>query len=212
MSKKNIFSKLSHYISNPLKVKFLLFLMDHGYLYEKGWLNSIVSKEIIDKNLQPLPWLSYPAIDFLNEVLPANAKIFEFGAGNSTLYFANKYASVTSVENDPAWYNSLKHKLKPQINYHLILATEREDYIKSLANSTGKYDLILVDGRWRKPCLIEAARFIENGYIVLDDADREYYKPAIEVLKNDGFYAISFNGMSAGSFDNHSTMIFWRKK
>ena len=50
-----------------------------------------------------LPWFSYSAIDFLKIFLRKTHRVFEFGSGGSTLFFADRCASVESVEEDPSW-------------------------------------------------------------------------------------------------------------
>ena len=36
-----------------------------GYLQESGWLNSMEKGEAVDKEGRPIPWITYPALDFL---------------------------------------------------------------------------------------------------------------------------------------------------
>ena len=60
--------------------------------------------------LHVLPWLTDGAqyfldshIFYIKSVLRKNPVVFEFGAGNSTLYFLSRGCLVTSVEQDPFW-------------------------------------------------------------------------------------------------------------
>ena len=55
--------------------------------------------------LHVLPWLTDGAVDFLDSYIfyikanqKRNPSIFEFGAGNSTLYFLSRGCYVASVE------------------------------------------------------------------------------------------------------------------
>lgn len=41
-----------------------------------------------------LPWLSFPALDFLEKSIKPNFKIFEFGGGGSSLFFCKRAAEV----------------------------------------------------------------------------------------------------------------------
>src|SRR3990167_4328675 len=46
------------------------------------------------------------------------------------------------------------------------------------------FDLILVDGRNRKGCILHAIRTLKRGgVLMLDNAERPYYKKAIELLE-----------------------------
>ena len=42
----------------------------------------------IDKNSNPLPWVTYGFIDFISERLNKSIDVFEYGSGNSTLWYA----------------------------------------------------------------------------------------------------------------------------
>ena len=61
----------------------------------------------IDKQGKAIPWYTYPAIEYLNSLEFKNRKVFEFGSGNSTLFWLAKNAQVTSVENNKIWVEKL---------------------------------------------------------------------------------------------------------
>jgi hypothetical protein len=49
---------------------------------------------------EPIPWFSHPLIDFLKDRLSKDMTVFEYGCGNSTLWWADRVRSVTGVKND----------------------------------------------------------------------------------------------------------------
>lgn len=51
-----------------------------------------------------IPWLVFSCIDFLDNWLKPDMKVFEYGSGGSTLYFAQKADKLFSIEHDPEWY------------------------------------------------------------------------------------------------------------
>jgi predicted O-methyltransferase YrrM len=51
-----------------------------------------------------MPWLTFSAIDFLDKILTSDSKVFEYGAGGSTLFFAKIVDRVVSVEHDVEWF------------------------------------------------------------------------------------------------------------
>lgn len=65
--------------------------------------NRSVSRRI-DPLLDRTPWMVYPAIDFLETLIDKKSKVFEFGAGGSTLFFSNKVEELVSVEHDANWF------------------------------------------------------------------------------------------------------------
>jgi len=50
-----------------------------------------------------LPWFSFGAIEFLQRQVRREHRVFEFGCGGSSFFFARRATSVLSVENDASW-------------------------------------------------------------------------------------------------------------
>jgi hypothetical protein len=69
-------------------------------LREWGWFQSFQSGQSVDASGRPIPWISYAAIDFLERRIPGDAEVFEYGAGNGTLWWAERVARVDAVEHD----------------------------------------------------------------------------------------------------------------
>ncbi len=59
-----------------------------------------------------LPWLTYDAINFLEKICNSDKRVFEWGSGGSTLFFAARCKDVTSIEHDTFWIQSLRDKLE----------------------------------------------------------------------------------------------------
>ena len=61
----------------------------------------------LERQASPLaderPWITFPAIEFLQRILTPEMRVFEFGAGGSTVFFAKRVKEIISVEHDPAW-------------------------------------------------------------------------------------------------------------
>lgn len=57
-------------------------------------------------------WLTFEAIDFLDDYLKPDQKVFEYGGGGSTLFFCKRAGFVVTVENHEAWYKILSDKIK----------------------------------------------------------------------------------------------------
>jgi len=73
-------------------------------LRDQGWFKSYRAAPI-NKHGQPIPWLPYCFIDFLSPRLDEQWKIFEYGSGNSTHYFAHRVNHIVAVESDKNWYD-----------------------------------------------------------------------------------------------------------
>ena len=57
-------------LGEPKNLSALLSQRDFGYLLEAGWFESFKSLKSIDKKGKPIPWFSYPFIDFLHLIYP----------------------------------------------------------------------------------------------------------------------------------------------
>jgi SAM-dependent methyltransferase len=73
-----------------------------AYLKPLGWDRSVVSRQAENRD-GPVPWITYPALRMLERVVQPHFKVFEYGAGNSSLWWAARVAEVVAVEHDPIW-------------------------------------------------------------------------------------------------------------
>lgn len=207
----NTLTTLSKLIFHPRLLKTLLSMHSNGYLKNVGWINSYNKKMPVDDKDNPLPWVTYPFIDFIASRLNRSMEIFEYGSGNSTLWYAKKVRYVTSVEHEQNWYDKVKSNLpdNASIYYsHLVYGKEYCHFAKSLNK---KFDLIIVDGRDRVNCIKNSIECLtSNGVIILDDSERSSYIDAIQYLINNGFKKIDFWGISPGLFYKKNTTIFYK--
>ncbi len=95
---KKRYSRLS--LFKPSKLRALLSFGVKGYLADTGWFKALETGTPVDARGTPIPWVTYPFIDFIKGRLTKDHTIFEFGSGNSTLFYANYVKKVVSVEHD----------------------------------------------------------------------------------------------------------------
>lgn len=69
-----------------------------NYLEPNGWRNRLP----LDRR-GPIPWFTYPAIEFLRDILSSEMRVFEYGSGFSTRFFNAHASEVVSVEHDEEW-------------------------------------------------------------------------------------------------------------
>lgn len=193
-------------------LKLFIFINRSGYLNEIGWINSFKMRLPVDKNNQPLAWLTYSFMDFLENRLNKSIKLFEFGSGNSTLYFSKYVHSVTSVENNKEWYEKFKEKPNNVTIYYKEIEYTNE-YSRFTKTLDIKFDMIIIDGRNRVNCIKNSLDSLtETGVLILDDSERVDYKTAIDFLKNNGFRKIDFWGLAPGVFYKKCTTLFYKNK
>ena len=175
-----------------------------------GWINSVIKGRPLDVNDNPIPWFTYPAIDFLESVLDSKWNVFEWGSGNSTKWWSRKCASVTAVESNPSWHAEVSRNL-PQ-NATVILAENKESYTQAICNQPNQsFDIVVVDGDHRNECVKSCLKVLpQSGMVVFDNSDRHTYNVGIRQLKDAGFYRIDFWGLIPSYAYRNCTSIFFR--
>lgn len=124
-------------------------------------------------------------------------RVLEWGCGGSTVHFPGVMARHglpyrwLSVEHDKEWYLSMSGKLKECRHVELFLfetfggnprdpACRMDEYVSFPSTLGMTFDMILVDGRKRRRCLLEAKRLLApRGVVFLHDAHRKRYHCAL---------------------------------
>lgn len=201
-------------------------------LKENGWFLSVKTKESVDKDGLPIPWVTYPFIDFIDARINKDMTVFEFGAGNSSIYFANKTKSVTSIEHSPEWFEIIKSNdiyNKENLDIHLVEIPERmnkqgyhkmafiddvNDYVFSLKNTGKKFDVVIVDGLFRNSCIKHCLDSLTPGGVVFLDNTSKHYRDQLKIgtdfMKENGFRRLDFSGMGPIYSRKSCTTIFYR--
>jgi len=163
MIKKIVKAIIPKAILSTLK-NYKILSVDYGqYQTMKHW-------DCIDKYKDPIPWYSYPAIEFLKQLDFSQKRIFEYGSGNSTLFWAKRSKEVYVVEDDKAWYDKIKAKVPENVTYQY--ADNIEAYTTAIQQYPGKFDIIIIDGNHRYECAKAALEKLEkHGFFILDNSD-----------------------------------------
>jgi len=184
-------------------------LRRHSYLADTGWFKSFRSGKSVDGSGNPIPWFVYSAVDFLDDRLPEDVKIFEYGSGSGTLWWADRVSVVHSVEHNPKWSKKIKTEIPGHV--HLMHRKPGEGYESSVLVSGVTYDVIILDGRNRDKCLGHSLQALsERGVIIFDDSNWEKYQKTISYIRSIGFRQLPFSGMGPIEFRECETSIFYR--
>lgn len=202
-----------------------LFISKDSYLVDQGWFVSIQERKSVGDKRQPLPWLTYPLINFIEPRLNKQLSMFEYGCGNSTLWFATRVQHIRSVDHDEAWYAEVRarmpenaeltlEKINTKQNYSTITfltCADENVYSSSISRTGVLYDIVLVDGVYRCNSVVHSVNSLkEGGVIILDNVDYVESIPATEYLENKGFRRIDFWGMCPIVHHDSCTAIFYR--
>jgi len=213
---RNFRYRLSRTAKESVSFDFSLFL--------KVWINDQLLKRSPLK--AGLPWMTYNAILYLNDIITSDFNIMETGCGGSTIFFLNKACrNLISIEHDDKWMEILINdkrirkfshrweKFCENLNSSDAKETNRSPYLDRIKKQPkDKYDLVSIDGRLRSDSLIIASTKVKNnGYILLDNSERPQYQAGINHLDNLGWKRIDFTGLCY-NFDWESSTSIWQKK
>ncbi|GEM_PF-446687 len=179
------------------------------------WWRSFEAEEELTKH--SLPWITFPAVSFLRRSLRPYWRVFEFGSGASTVFFALRCREVYAVEHDIVWAEKVQRSLDSlsivncrlrhieaemkQVSLDLAdrlryrSKCERwagcsfESYVRSIDDHADRsLDLVVVDGRAREACLRHAiSKVSPGGMLVLDNSERARYQAAMSEVPNNWF-------------------------
>jgi hypothetical protein len=188
-----------------------LFILRNAYLKETGWFNSVKQSKPVTKDGQPLPWMNYAVISFLNERIQNHMVAFEFGSGYSTLYFAKRVKEITSIEYNKEWYEMVRKSLPNNAKLLLVEEDRDGDYCRSINTLSKPADLIIIDGRDRINCLKQSFKNLsEAGVVVFDDSHREKYSEAFSTAGELGFKCLNLSGIKPTGYEIEQSTIFYR--
>jgi predicted O-methyltransferase YrrM len=146
-----------------------------------------------------VPWITIGAIRFLDGWLHSSMKVFEYGSGGSTLFFAKRADFVESVEHDADWARKVQRVLTeegasakvnliepaPVDDWSLRDPSVPSDYVSAssefeeqsfeqYASAIDKhpdatFDVVLIDGRARPSCFVHALPKVCPGGLIMFD-------------------------------------------
>lgn len=152
------------------------------------------------------PWMSRDSISFIYSKISnmENKKLLEFGSGSSTAWFLKVLnCNVTSIEHDKYWLDNVKNKIPDNLQFNWTPVFKPpvpsgnckgssdelfyDDYVHSIDNME-KFDIIIVDGRARSHCILNSIdKLNKGGLFIVDNAERHYYKKAIDKIPKQWF-------------------------
>ncbi len=155
------------------------------------------------------PWINAGAVRFLRAALRPDMRGFEFGGGRSTLFFSRRVASLVTVEHNEKWRRKVSALLarfgvenvtlaflppgtatpgntpRPAVWEALGVTPRRPEFAAYfdhiLVYPDKHFDFVLVDGRARVECAINALDKIRpGGWLILDNSEWEKYAPIFQ--------------------------------
>ena len=81
--------------------------LDALFLQPSGWFESAASGHPQDPFGESLPWLTYPAIELLAQVIRPTDRVFEYGLGYGSSWVSRRCEELVSVEHDDEWVSAM---------------------------------------------------------------------------------------------------------
>lgn len=196
---------------NFIKLGGIVQLVLYSALLEDGWFKSFHSKRSIDKNGEPIPWYAYAFTKFLENRLGKEMVVFEYGAGNSTLWFSKRVGKIYSVEHDKRWYNALLSQVPENVTLLCKQNDNSFEYSHAVKNIDSLFDICIIDGMERIEATKAAiGKLKDDGVIIFDNSQLEEYESAFRLLKENGFKRLDFTSMLPIVSYNNTTSVFYR--
>lgn len=175
------------------------------FLFLYGQKRSIIEQRSVDLKGDPIPWYTYPALEYIYQFDLSKLDIFEYGSGNSSIFWGKRANKVISIEDNNEWFNYVNNaKLD---NMTIYLRQDKDGYINSIKEHNRKFNIIIIDGKWRTSCARVAVNYLRDGGIIIFDNTDWFLKASI-ILRNSGFYQIDFNGFGPINDYSWTTSIF----
>lgn len=199
-------------IHRPVRAIGTAILTPIRFAVRTGHFRSSLAGAAISSSSDPLPWYTFPCIDMLSQKTFSNRSVLEFGSGQSTLWWSKHAAKVTSLENDPSWYERVRKSLPANASVSLIADWfMRDDPIER----SDTFDVIIVDGLDRaRGTELAIKHLAPDGALIIDNSegywslDGSY--PIIDMLNKHGFQRIDFYGFVPGVVKRSCTSVAFR--
>jgi predicted O-methyltransferase YrrM len=157
--------------------------------------------------------MNYNVVAFLEQRLNKDMSLFEYGSGNSTLFFARLVNRVVSLETERAWYDEFVTRVPANVKLILVEPFDGETYRRLIGEQDGKFDVVIVDGEDRTSCTIHAREHLtRGGVVIVDDSQHKSAHSGIERLLEHGFKRLDFEGLKPGSISGYRTTILYRER
>jgi hypothetical protein len=179
-----------------------------------GFVKSFKSGLPVDKDGQAIPLYTYPAIEYLNSIDFSNKRIFEFGSGQSTLYWLRNSMFVASVEHNLEWFKKISSDLKGDANHQYFFSDKKNEYINSILEFSDDYfDVVIIDGSFSRYLCAKNTidKIKKDGLIVLDNSD--WYPESAKLIRDKtNFLQVDFYGFRPSKTNTAVTSLFFSRE
>lgn len=182
------------------------------FAYKTGYFRSALKMAAVSKNGKPIPWYTYPSIDFLKVRNFTGKAILEFGGGQSSLWWAERAQNVVTLEGDKSWYEKIATQMPDNVDLDHVTMDNMEANVSAvrqalLDRGIEQYDVIIIDGLYRYQMIEIALQYLSSdGIVICDNAESYGFQQGFE---NAGLLRVDFFGHAPGVMLPHATSIYF---
>lgn len=163
----------------------------------------------VDARGNPQPWFTYAAIAALEARVMPGTKVFEYGAGYSTLWWMSRGCRVIACEHDADWARQIESRA-PGADIR-VRSLEDGTYVNELSKYRDAFDIVVIDGRQRAACAALAPAALNGrGVVVFDNSDEAEHVGGLSFLAAQGFERLDFAGFGPINGYPWMTSILYR--
>ena len=180
----------------------------HTLLTRRAQWRSMVTGRPLAFDGAPIPWITYPALDYLCRQDFSETDVLEYGGGESSLWWAARARKVITVEASVEWAKSLRERAPA--NLLVIGPVDLEGFAEApFIEGFKKFDVIIIDGWRRLECAETSLESLsEGGILILDNSD--WHVLECEWLRSQGLTQIDFHGFGPVNDYTWCTSVFLR--
>jgi len=120
--------------------------------------------------------------------------VFEWGSGNSTIWWSKNVSKVIAVEDNDVWFEEVAKQIAPNVEYFCCKDVSYFEKIRQYPDNY--FDVVVIDGAFRNECAIESINKVKNeGIIIFDNSDGADFRNAQLLFMEKNLYRIDFWGL-----------------
>jgi predicted O-methyltransferase YrrM len=138
-------------------------------------------------------------------------RVFEYGSGHSTLWWAKRVSHVNTVEHDPGWFEAMRPQLPANVDYRHRELEYGGDYAREILTVDSQIDVAVIDGRDRVNCARACLQRLDaEAVIVWDNTERSRYQEGFDLLSGAGYRKLDFHGYGPVNSSPWRTSVFYK--
>lgn len=182
------------------------------HYYRSGHFRSSFAMRAVDRHGRPLPWYTYPCIEFLRRRSFSGRHVLEFGAGQSTRWWAGVAASVIAFDADEAWFNEVRRVAPANAVLHFVDARDAQAAIAEIRHRLAdhpvkQFDIVVIDGMHRSALIeLSISLLTPDGAVICDNSEGYGF---YEGFRGKQLRRVDFCGAAPGVLFTQCTSIFF---